>query len=334
MENNVSSDIDFLWSKPEIFIAKKRFNNELKPCIEKGFNWFVYYYYLNPKTKKLKKFKVTLGINQIKNFDKRTRAIKNLRKATERYLLEYNPFMLLKNNPYEISEENILINNLWRKPKIFIAMQNTDGKLCPDIKYDWYVFYYFLNTNTNKIKLFKVKESINKTLNINERVFAIKNLRDKLEQKLINGYNPFIKKNSHLLNNNEYAHYLKMLEEKNLLNGNSSSVFVDLKAEKTFHQILVNENVIDENNAPKHRFQTVVYNSFNLTNKIHDKIFKTKTLKTFVEFLEVKYHFEPSNKTKFGNKNHNLILKIIDFVEAQIKNESSQNPNKDEFYPN
>ena len=72
-----------------------------------------------------------------------------------------------------------------------------------------------------------------------------------------------------------------------------------------------------------------------MINSLHIEMFNTNKLKTFVEFLEVKYNFKPSNKSKFANKTNNLVSKIEGFVFKEIeKIKSSQKTNKDEFHPN
>lgn len=313
-------DINLQWSTPKTYIAKKEFNYELMPCIEIGYDWYVYYYYLNPKTKKFEKIKEDGGINELKSIELRTRAIQNLREAVERFLLEYSPF--------EIKEINTS-DDSWSIPDIYIASEYINEKLSLDIDSDWYVFYYFLDPKTNKRQFFKEKGIINKIEKVNDRIIALKNLRNSIEQKLIKGFNPIDEKGGIKITKDEYKEFIN-LKRKNELNIKKySSVFKDSKSEEIFHNILLNRNVIDKKNEPKRGFNSVVYNSFNLIISLHDRIFNTKTLNVFVEFLEEKYNFKPSDKTKFGNINHKLNQEIADFVEEELK--SSRNTNKHEF---
>ena len=131
---------------------------------------------------------------------------------------------------------------------------------------------------------------------------------------------------------------LRPIKKKQIKNINQifdEKVFNSFLTEDIFHKILLNENVIDKNNKPKHSFNAVAYNSFKMINSLHIEIFNTNKLKTFVEFLEVKYNFKPSNKSKFANKTNNLVSKIEGFVFKEIeKIKSSQKTNKDEFHPN
>lgn len=82
-----------LFSEVKIYIPKKLVNGRLKPCVEKGCDWHVYYYYRNPVTNKMQKFIEKRGINRIKTYTDRKKAANNLKKALTKYLQEgYNPF--------------------------------------------------------------------------------------------------------------------------------------------------------------------------------------------------------------------------------------------------
>lgn len=115
-------------------------------------------------------------------------------------------------------------------------------------------------------------------------------------------------------------------------------VFLSQETENIFHKLLLSEDVITNENKPKRRFNTVSYNTFKIINRLHRNIFSTNSLNTFVEFLISKYHFEPNNKTKFANINNNLSKKIEEFIRKELEklesSQSSQNPNKDEFFAN
>ena len=120
--------------------------------------------------------------------------------------------------------------------------------------------------------------------------------------------------------------------KNNLKSNYHSAVFQSAQTEEIFHKILEIENVIDIENKPKHRFQTVAYNSFKIITRLRDEIFSTDTLKTFVEFLEKKYSFEVKNKNKFGNINDKLSQKIANFVSTELDTlNNSEKPNKAEF---
>lgn len=316
-----TTKINLLYSKPKIHIAKKKFNYKLIPCIEKGHKWYVYYYYLNPVTKKLDKFIETQGVNEIDNLEIRTNAIKNLREAVELYLLEYNP--------YENKQEPILCNGLWTKPKIFIAANNIDEELHIDKNSNWYVYYHFLDSKTNNLKLFKAFSNFKEIQNTDERILTLKNLQYSLEQKLSNGYNPFNEELTHKITDSQLKYYQKLDEERHNSQSKYSSVFKSLELEKIFHEILINENVINKENMPKRKFNTVTYNSFKIANRIQNQLFNTESLKTFVEFLEDKYNFKPKNKTKFANINNKLNSKIANFVEQKLEeHENSQKRTK------
>lgn len=84
---------------------------------------------------------------------------------------------------------NTDINLTWSKPEIFIAKKDDlpwIGK-----KYKWYVYYYYLNPETNKLEKFIETMGINKIMNTNEKIYAINNLRTALELFLGDSYSPF-----------------------------------------------------------------------------------------------------------------------------------------------
>lgn len=83
-----------LFSEVKIYIPKKLVKNILVPCVDKGCDWYVYYYYRNPYTDKMQKFMEKRGINSYKTLAKRKKAANNLRKALTR-------FLQLGNSPFE-----------------------------------------------------------------------------------------------------------------------------------------------------------------------------------------------------------------------------------------
>ncbi len=78
-----------LYSEAKLYKTRK----EGKPVIIPGRNWFVYFYYRNPETKKMQKFTNTHRINQFKTIQERTEAGKSWCKAMNILLDQgYNPF--------------------------------------------------------------------------------------------------------------------------------------------------------------------------------------------------------------------------------------------------
>lgn len=87
-----------LYSEPKIFIPTKKVKDKVVPCIDKGCTWYVYFYYRNPETNKLQRFRVKKGINLIVPVTNRIKAIKLLRKAVAKHLqMGYSPFEVKTN---------------------------------------------------------------------------------------------------------------------------------------------------------------------------------------------------------------------------------------------
>jgi integrase len=96
------------WTDPKVFIYKK----DDKPCIDKGCNWYVYFYYRNEKTGLLQRFIEKKGINRIYNVELRLKAANNLAKAFKNLLQQgYNPFAQPE-QPLELKEKMTVVDAL------------------------------------------------------------------------------------------------------------------------------------------------------------------------------------------------------------------------------
>jgi site-specific recombinase XerD len=62
-----------------------------------------------------------------------------------------------------------------------------------DLKKPWYVYYSFINPETNKFQVFQEKKGINRFKTIRERMEQAKQLRVAINQLLESGFNPFSK---------------------------------------------------------------------------------------------------------------------------------------------
>lgn len=312
MREKITADIDLKWTKPKIFIATKKINYKLLPCIEDGFDWHVYYYYKNPYTKILEKFTETLAVNTIKDVDQRKSYIKKLQKA-----VEYN--LLFGFNPYEKYVEPKLIKDLFSKPTVFIPSKKAKGKLLIDTKSDWYIYYKFFNTDSKEFELLKEGENKINTLNLNERIIALKKQCIKLEKKLLDGFNPLKNSKTFSISISDYRLLLKAKKEaenKFLY----PHIFVSLKTVEIFHKILKTQNAIDNNNKIKKGFKSVSYNTFHIPDSLHKEFFSTTVLKDFAEFLNEKYDAKIKNKSKFGNQKNDLINKISNIIKNELNN--------------
>jgi integrase len=96
------------WTDPKVFIYKK----DGKPCIDKGCNWYVYFYYRNENTGLLQRFIEKKGINRIYNVELRLKAANNLAKAFKNLLQQgYNPFAQPE-QPLELKEKMSVVDAL------------------------------------------------------------------------------------------------------------------------------------------------------------------------------------------------------------------------------
>lgn len=306
------ANIKLLWSMPKIYIPEKEVKGIFSTKVEKNSKWYVYYYYLNPTTNVLEIFKLKKGINKIDSIENKRKAIINLQKAVEIYLASgYNPF--------ELKEQDTLINNLWTKPKTVIPAQNISGSLYPDTNYKWYIHYTFFNEETNENEFFKEIENDFNYKNLNERIVSLKKQRYQLEQRLINGYNPIEAKKTHIISNEEYKMLLGIKLQNKVEKFTHPHIFQNLKTEKIFHKILVIKNVIDENNKATKGFKSVAYNTFKTITVIKNKVFRTNILKEYAIFLNKKYNAGITDLSKFGSHNTNLIESIEAIIEQELK---------------
>jgi len=132
-----------LYSKVKIFKGQKIVDGKKVPCVDIGCNWYVYYSYRNPYTKKLQRIIVKGGVNRIKTVTERTIVIKELQKAVTRWLQDgYNPFTKNPNinNDVDISKFTIkeaLQLSYNEKCKVWSESTTTHNKSSFDIFINW-----------------------------------------------------------------------------------------------------------------------------------------------------------------------------------------------------
>ena len=309
MKSNFKIDIEILFTRPEIFIAKKKFNNKLLPCIENKCKWYIYYYYIEPSTGKLIKIKRKFSLNTFKNLDTRTLAANILREEVEIWLLEgYSPFKY-------IEEIGPLDDVLWTKPEIYIAKRKVKGKLCEDILQNWFVFYFYRNPKTARLDIFREEKYIDQTQKVNERLIALENLRSKTEQILISGFNPFDKEEKYNISIEEYKEVLHSRSKKEKSNTDYPLVFTDLNAESLFKKFLLKNRAVSNENKPlKGRFQPLCAAFFKtaVEHKEIDVFIPSVLSKDYIEMLVELYLKKKINKLSAGTNYLRCAQKYLD----------------------
>lgn len=207
---------------------------------------------------------------------------------------EYNKFKLKIELEDSLQEKNKVLNKVIKKYKRKLR------KL--EIVEDFFSCF-------NEVDL-RSKESIQLLKN------SIAHSDEIIEDFLVNGYNMLYYEHELLGEYEDALCYNGVLDRLNKFKFNLvSSIFVDDKAEEIFHEVLLNENVIDEEGNLKRGFQNVSYNFFCMPESVKSKIFKKNVdLKAFAKFLEDKYSKKVQNPDKMGNKNH-----LIDTITKQVR---------------